>query len=262
MAKEQRLVFGEVADLYDRARPTYPPALIDTLVSLAGAGGKGGRALDVGCGTGKATVLLAARGLAGIGLEPDLEMARVARRNLASFPEWSVATGDFEEYVPEVDGTGGAERFTLITCATAWHWLDPSRRFLKAAQLLQPGGHLALFWNRTTDDPSPVRRDTDAVYSELFAGLSPHGIVTAGQPPAGTPPPEAGFGPFSWQVFPWARRYTSREWTDQVQTHSDHRMLEPARRELLLSRLTEVIDGHGGVFDHPYDCWLWTARCG
>jgi hypothetical protein len=29
--RERRLVFGEVAELYDRHRPTYPPALIDDL---------------------------------------------------------------------------------------------------------------------------------------------------------------------------------------------------------------------------------------
>jgi SAM-dependent methyltransferase len=253
VVKEQRLVFGEVAELYDQARPTYPAALIDHLVPLAGAGAVAkGRVLDVGCGTGKATVLLAARQLGGIGLEPDPEMARVARANLAPFPDWSVVDGEFEEYA-------ACERFALITCAQAWHWLDPARRFQQAAHLLHPGGHLALFWNRTADDPSPIRRQIDAVYEERFAGLSPHSTLTAGRPPAGSPPPEAGFGPASWQVFPWVRTYTTREWTDQVQTHSDHRMLEPHLRALLIGRLTEVIDAHGGVFDHPYDCWLWTA---
>jgi len=249
---EQRLVFGEVAELYDQARPTYPAALIDYLVPLVGAGG---RILDVGCGTGKATVLLAARHLAGIGLEPDLEMARVARRNLAPYPDWSVVTGDFEEYAP----APGDTRFTLITCAQAWHWLDPARRFQHGAHLLEHGGHLALFWNRTGADLSPIRRDVNAVYSELVPGLTPQGALTAGRPPVGTPPPDAGFGPAEWQVFPWVRRCTTREWTDQIQTLSDHRMLEPRLRERLIAGITDVIESHGGVVDHPYDCWLWTA---
>jgi SAM-dependent methyltransferase len=256
MPKEQRLVFGEVAELYDQARPTYPAALIDHLVALLDAGG---RVLDVGCGTGKATFLLAARRLVGVGLEPDPEMARVARRNLAPFPQWSVVSGEFENFLADAEEKDTEDGFALITCAQAWHWLDPARRFQHAAHLLPPGGHLALFWNRTADDPSPLRRDVDAVYTDEFPGLSPHSTLTVGRPPVGTPPPDAGFGPPSWQVFPWTRRYTTREWTDQVQTHSDHRMLEPARRALLIARLTEVIDAYGGVFDHPYDCWLWTA---
>ena len=52
--REQRLVFGEDPELYDRARPTYPAALVDDVVELAGASA---RALDIGCGTAKATVL-------------------------------------------------------------------------------------------------------------------------------------------------------------------------------------------------------------
>ncbi len=262
MAREQRLVFGEVAELYDKARPTYPPALIDHLGALAGPGG---RALDVGCGTGKATVLLAERGLRGVGLEPDPDMAAVARRNLAPFPAWSVATGDFEEYGADGPaGAGGtasaASGFDLLTSAQAWHWLDPQRRFHQAARLLRSGGWLALFWNRTADDSSAVRRDVDAVYAELFPGLSHHGALTSGRPPAGSPPVEAGFDEPLWRVFPWVCRYTTSEWTDLAQTHSDHRMLAADQRQILLDRLIAVIDGHGGTYDHPYNCWLWTAR--
>jgi SAM-dependent methyltransferase len=251
VAREQRLIFGEVAELYDKARPTYPPELIDHLVQLAG---RGGRALDVGCGTGKATVLLAERGLSGVGLEPDSEMATIARRNLAPFPQWSVATGDFEDYDP------GLGLFDLVTSAQAWHWLDPQRRFQQAARLLRSGGWLALFWNRTADDSSAVRHDVDAVYTELFPGLSHHGTLTAGRPPAGSPPPDVGFEVPTWRVFPWVRRYTASEWTDLAQTHSDHRMLGADQRRLLLDRLSAVIDTYGGSYDHPYNCWLWTAR--
>ncbi len=248
---EPRLIFGRVADLYDRARPSYPPSLVARLVELAGDVPD---VLDVGCGTGKATVLLAARCPRGVGLEPDPEMAARARRNLAPFPHWSVTTGDFEVYDP------GTSRFDLITCAQAWHWIDPVGRFPRAAALLRPGGWLALFWNRTADDDRAIRRDVDAVYADLFPGLSPHAPLTAGRPPAGTPPPEAGFGKPEWQVFPWVQRYTTYEWIELVQTYSDHQLLEPAKRQVLLERLTGVIDAHGGVYDHPFNCWLWTAQ--
>jgi SAM-dependent methyltransferase len=258
MAKEQRLVFGEVADLYDRARPGYPPELIDHLVSLIPNQGKSrapGRVLDVGCGTGKATVALAARELTGVGLEPDPAMAAAAERNLSAFGAWSVVVTDFEDY-----SGNRAAPFDLITCAQAWHWLDPAQRFQRAASLLRPQGWLALFWNRTGDDSSPLRRDVDAVYAQLFPGLSPHGTLTIGHPPAGAPAPEAGFGRSSWRVFPWVRRYSAAEWTDLAQTHSDHRLIRPDQREVLLARVAEVIDSHGGFYDHPYECWLWTAQ--
>jgi hypothetical protein len=53
-------VFGEVAELYDQARPSYPAVLFDDVIAFAP---QSPRVLEVGAGTGKATVLLAERGL-------------------------------------------------------------------------------------------------------------------------------------------------------------------------------------------------------
>ena len=77
-ARERRLVFGEDAELYDRARPSYPGTLVAELVGLVGNGGA--RVVDVGCGTGKALRLLARKGMRGVGVEPHPAMAEVARR--------------------------------------------------------------------------------------------------------------------------------------------------------------------------------------
>ena len=57
---ELRQTFNQAAERYDRARPTYPPALFDDLARLAGIG-PGCRVLEIGCGTGQATVPLAER---------------------------------------------------------------------------------------------------------------------------------------------------------------------------------------------------------
>ncbi|HYR61536.1 MAG TPA: hypothetical protein VET24_02725 [Actinomycetota bacterium] len=48
--REQRFVFGEVADLYDRSRPGYPEPLVDDV--LAYCGRRSPRVLEVGAGTG------------------------------------------------------------------------------------------------------------------------------------------------------------------------------------------------------------------
>jgi ubiquinone/menaquinone biosynthesis C-methylase UbiE len=47
-------VFDEVAENYDRHRPTYPDVLIDRACEAAGIG-PGAAVLEIGCGTGQLT---------------------------------------------------------------------------------------------------------------------------------------------------------------------------------------------------------------
>src|SRR5436190_14404599 len=132
-----RRTFDTAAELYDRARPGYPTALYDDLARLAGVG-PGRHVLEIGCGTGKATVPLAERGCTIVGVELGAEMAAVARRRLARHSDVEILVAAFEELsLP-------SESFDLVLCATAFHWLDPAVRVTKAARVLRPGGWLAL----------------------------------------------------------------------------------------------------------------------
>jgi SAM-dependent methyltransferase len=180
--REQRLVFGEDAELYDRARPSYPAALIDTVVSLVG---ERTRALDVGCGTGKATVLLAERGLSGVAVEPDRSMAAIAERRLARYARWTLQVSDFETWNPGLTETV----FDLVCCAQAWHWLDARQRLPKAHDFLRSEGWLALWWNRPAEDESVIRSALDEVYQRLAPGLPARGIGSKGVPELDTIPP-------------------------------------------------------------------------
>ncbi|MBT8462062.1 MAG: class I SAM-dependent methyltransferase, partial [Gemmatimonadetes bacterium] len=149
------VVFGEDAERYDRARPSYPAALVDSLVGLAGQ-----RILDVGCGTGKAGRLLARQGLDVLGVDPDERMAEVARRR-----GLVVEVARFEEWDPR------GRSFDLVVSGQAWHWIDPRVGLAKAAEVLAPGGSLALFWNRPGYDPV-IRTKLDEVYQRVAPGMA------------------------------------------------------------------------------------------
>ena len=148
MNRIQRLVFGEVAELYDQRRPSYPEALVEDVCP------EPVDALEVGAGTGKATVLFAPRVASLVAIEPSAEMGEVLAQRLgalagAAFPR--VVKSDFESFEP------GEQRFGLIYSAQAWHWVDAARRAGRAAELLAPGGVLAAFWNRPVWSPGPLR---------------------------------------------------------------------------------------------------------
>src|SRR5919198_4251645 len=122
MAERRRLrvTFEEVPELYDRARPLYPPTLFDDLVAYAGLAA-GSRVLEIGCGTGQATLPLAERGLEIVCVELGEGLAAVARRTLARFADVEVVHASFEEWEPEPR----AERFDAVVAFTAFHWVDP-----------------------------------------------------------------------------------------------------------------------------------------
>lgn len=232
--RERAQSFGQVADDYDRFRPGYPAALVDDLLAAAPAD-----VLDVGCGTGRAAALLAARGTAVLGVEVDPAMAAVARRS--GVP---VEVAPFESWDPR------GRRFDLLTCGQAWHWLDPAVAIGKAADLLRPTGRLALFWNYGTFD-APVRAALDEVYARVTPQLAQSVVAGGGanQSESAHAALLAASGRFAGirtRSYPWEQTYSAADWVALVQTHSDHLQLPAAVRAELVSELAAAIAVLGG----------------
>jgi len=244
LTREQRLVFGEVAEDYARARPSYPETLADDVAGLAG----GADALEVGAGTGKATAAFVARGLRVTALEPSAEMAAVGRR-LVPEAEWVVS--GIEQFSAEA-------RFDLVYAAQAWHWVDPARGFARAHAALRPRGLLALFWNRGRDGSGALRRALDAVYARLAPEFREGG--GAGTDHAEAIRSSGLFGEVEKREYRWADRRDSASYMRLLGTHSNHRMLPEDRRAALLGAVARAIDAHGGTIEISYVTELYLAR--
>ncbi|MGW3160838.1 methyltransferase domain-containing protein [Streptomyces sp. NPDC001089] len=130
--------FNTAAAQYAANRPSYPPALFDTVEELAGRPLTGARVVDVGAGTGIATRLLRARGAHVLAVEPGAGMAAEFRRAVPGTP---IVRGDGNA-LPLGDA-----RADFLTYAQSWHWTDPARSVPEALRVLRPGGALALWWN-------------------------------------------------------------------------------------------------------------------
>src|ERR1700674_1911618 len=122
---EQRSTFDKVADLYDRARPGYPDALVDDVVTAARLA-PGDAILEVGCGTGQATTGFARRGFRILALDPGPELVRVARQHFAGFRDIEFMTTTFEAWPPQ------PAAFRLLVAAQSWHWIARDVAFAKA----------------------------------------------------------------------------------------------------------------------------------
>src|SRR5580693_9188175 len=118
MGGEMRLrtTFDSVPELYQKARPNYPDELFDDLIQSTELP-SGARLLEIGPGTGQATISLAKRGYDITAIELNEGMAKVARRELSDYKNVQVITGSFEE----TEFPAGS--FDLIYAASAFHWV-------------------------------------------------------------------------------------------------------------------------------------------
>jgi ubiquinone/menaquinone biosynthesis C-methylase UbiE len=152
-------VFDEVAAEYDKHRPAYPDELVDQACQAAGIG-RGDHVLEVGCGSGQLTRSLAARGLHVTALEPGENLIALARRNLARAGEVEFVTARFE------DALLPREQFHAVFSGSAFHWIDPRVGWQNAAEVLVPGGALALIQYCGLEE-SRSKRDQEAAMAAI-----------------------------------------------------------------------------------------------
>jgi SAM-dependent methyltransferase len=233
-----RATFDEAAELYEQARPAYPQRLADDLVDLAG-GGQDTSVLEVGCGTGQLTRLLAPRVGSVLCVELGERLAVVARRTLAGHANVDVVTADFEDWEP------GDSSFDLVMAATAWHWIDPELRHAKAASVLAPGGALAVVVTRHV---LPEGGD------EFIATELQDAYRAVGEGDAWFPRPEevddetteiessGHFCDVRVRRYLVEEVYTADEYVSLLDTFSGHRVIEPGRREQLYKGIRQRIE--------------------
>ncbi len=237
---ELRAGFDKAAEDYQRTRPVCPPRLFDDLVGRAGLRA-GDRVIEIGCGTGQATVPLAQRGLAVTAVELGAELAAVARRRLAGFPTADVVTCPFEEWEPRDTPVDA------VVAVNSLHWIDPRLRYSKPYELLRPGGVMAVagcLWARPAD---AERFWTDVQEDYLAVGF-------AGSPP---PPPEQigrwHFPPEAESLFdevvslryPFQVHYSADDHLANLATQSGTHALGEVRRAEFLARVRRRLESLG-----------------
>jgi SAM-dependent methyltransferase len=258
----RRLVFGEVAELYHRRRPGYPAALVDDLVDWAGEGGGAPNALEVGAGTGKATQLLAARGVTVLAIEPSVEMAAVARRVTEELGDVVIVESDFEHWRP------AGRTFPLVYAAQAWHWVDQETGYAHAREALAPGGRLAAFWNRPAWGDTKLREALSAAYRRTIPDLRPDGPMHPDNDATaiddthwpGRIAATEGLADPRRRIYRWATEYTAQEYVELLETMSEVRVLGERERGALLQAVRETIEGHGDRLTMPMVVLMELAR--
>lgn len=253
-----KTIFDQAAEDYDAIRPGYPETLIDDVVMMSELP-TAGRILEIGCGTGQATLAFAVRGYPMVCLDIGAALAVRARTKCTPYPEVQIHTVAFETWPPEDSA------FDLVLSATTFHWIDPAIGYPKAARVLKPSGSLAVMANL---HPTP--------YTDFFQAVQKvyRRVVPEWRDPSQSPSTDERVNATAAQIgntglfeqavvqrYPWSHVYTREEYLKLLNTYSEHRNLEANRRQRLFTGIGEVIDHeYGGTITRPYLAVLYLAR--
>ena len=231
--------FDKVASQYHQARPRYPSGLFSDLVDATGLMPRH-RLLEVGSGTGIATIPLARMGFDITCIEPGTALVEEAKKNLAS-SKVRFINATFEDWQPT-----DAQTFDLVYSATAWHWTDPETRYRRAADVLRAGGYLA-FWSALhvfPDDGDSFFKDIQPVYEEIGERLP----VDAAWPRPGELVDQSEevsdsgfFDPVLVRHYDWETAMDAETYINLLNTFSGHIAMADWQRDKLFSEIRRRI---------------------
>lgn len=215
--------------LYAQNRRDYHPSVYQFVLDQhTSTGGRLDLLLDVGCGPGMAARALGPNFATVYGLDPSEGMITTARTLEGGTTSKSQPI-NFEISSAEELGTnlsppiqdGGVD---LITASNAAHWFDMPNFWRKAAQVLKPGGSVALWTSgRPSVDPSmpnasKLQAAMDRFRSEQLGPYNTPGNVLAGDGYINLPLP--------WTMDPAALEFDEssfvrKEWDPASPFHTD-----------------------------------------
>ena len=231
--------FGQAAESYDQARPTYPSDAVDLLL-----GEHTRQVVDVGAGTGKLTAALRTPGREVVAVDPDEAMLARLR---GAVPSVRTLVGTAES-IPLPDRWAD-----LVTFGQAWHWVDVPAASAEVGRVLRPGGRLGLLWNiRDTSEPWV------AELGDVMGSSAAERLIEGDDGVRLTGP----FGPLAEQVVSWSMVFDAESLVTLAASRSYVITAEPVDRDRILAGVRDLagqVAGADGMITMPYRTHVFQA---
>ncbi|MCL1829886.1 MAG: class I SAM-dependent methyltransferase [Oscillospiraceae bacterium] len=254
--RENRVHFDEIVANYDQIRWDYPDKLFQDALNYSGDVGK---AIEIGAGTGKATLPFLQAGYQLTVVEMSRNMVNFLQDKYHGYSNFGIVHSTFEE------SKLNDASYSVVYAASAFHWVDASIGCPKVMELLKPGGAFVLFRNNAIpgegelsvavqaeydkhyysyyvidNRPTSIYMMTEEDYlkpEELYRGFRLNSLE------------EYGFIDVTMKLYTESKRYTASKYIMLLDTYSDHRALPDSNREALYSGITKAINAHGGYMN-------------
>ena len=126
--------FDENVVLYDKFRPTYGTKIFEDILSY-GRIKKSSKILEIGCGTGNATLPMIRTGAEVTAVEIGDNLSKYTAQKFLQYSNFHVIQSAFEDFQAHA-------KYDLIFAATAFHWIKPDKSYSKCKELLTFRGRL------------------------------------------------------------------------------------------------------------------------
>ena len=231
------VLFDQVADLYDKARPVYPEELFDELIKQVGLT-ENAQILEIAPGTGQATLPLARRGYKIVGVELGRRLSEVAKKKLLLYPNAQINNKSFED----VDLR--ERSFDLLYAATALHWIKQEERFSKPHRLLKDDGFMAIIGGAHISDGvgDKLFHATQPIYREYWASEKDGYHLKDLNEVKPMTFDERLFRFVEFKCFPRTISYTANAYCELLNTESEKLALPAEQREEFLEKIKKLID--------------------
>jgi ubiquinone/menaquinone biosynthesis C-methylase UbiE len=253
---DKRFTFNEDVKNYDKWRPTYCNELFNDIIQYSELN-QNKKAIEVGIGTGQATVPFLMTGCDVTAIELGKNLAEYSKEKFKEYKNFSVYNTSFEDF--ECDDNS----YDILYSATAFHWIPEEIGYPKALKLLKNDGTLALFWNKPC-----VYREDDLLHQKIqsiYQKYRPSDDKfiendTERYNKISKTIESYGFRDLVVKLYHLKRIFNSSDYISLLNTYSDHRSMGDSIKQLVYNEIENTILENGNVLNVYDTIELYLSR--
>jgi SAM-dependent methyltransferase len=243
--------FDTITKEFDRRSPTYNSALYEDLFAYKKISAHS-NVLEIGIGTGQATVPILRTGCKLTAVELGKNLAEFTRRKFRDYGNFSVVNMAFQDFCAE------SSSFDMVYSAGAFHWIPEELGYRKVFDMLKPGGVFARCtihpYYRNNNGQEKLFDEIQAAYKSHYNPVFPPADPTELYHEFSAEQAEAraqialkyGFADIAYKMYYRERTYNADDYTSLISIYSDHIALPEINRIALCDDIKKAINAHGG----------------